>query len=132
MREKLKALGAGNELTIWGQYCRVSGDHFLMKYIHNFDTDSELCNHLWIPKYGIDDHSIFRSKEHNDFFVGTGEIYEYEKGWRYGYSHDYGIKRFRDIRIIRPLVFREELVFLLWKAKKVLLRWLLQSLQALL
>ena len=105
MRTKFKDLGIGNKINIYGQYVRVgSNNTVLLCNIYNKDTGEYLCDHIWVDK-GI----IPFNKEHDDFVVISGIIYEYQK---YFNQTDYNIKPMK-CYLIKPFVYRSNIVFMI-------------------
>lgn len=108
MRIKLKELGVGTKIIIYGQYRRVGGNNtILLTDIFNIDTKDFLCDHLWINK-----NKVPWNKEHNDFVVVYGTIYEYQK--RVGI--DYNVAPIA-VGLIKPFVFHNTIVYMLSSEK---------------
>lgn len=105
MREKLKKIGIGNEVCILGQYIRVGGKWLLVTDVHDCITMEYICDHMWIDKYYID-----YMKEHDDFVVCRGKVYEYIKACG---VKDYGVGMVNYSLLIKPFVFNDRLVFLM-------------------
>lgn len=105
MREKLLQHGLNSEITIIGQYVRTSGG-ILLANIFDFDTDEYLCDHLWIPKPCSD---ILCFRKANDFMIVTGKIVDYTKQSN---KKDYGVKYISKVKFIKPLVFKDGIVYL--------------------
>lgn len=105
MRTKLKELGVGTKIVVYGQYIRVGGnDTVLVTDVYNKENREYLCDHLWLKKYDIP-----WNKEHNDFVVVQGTIYEYQK---YYNLTDYNIMPIKCV-LIKPFVFNNTLVYML-------------------
>lgn len=109
MRTKFKDSGIGNKISIYGQYVRVGGNNtVLLCDIYNKDTGEYLCDHIWIDKTIIP-----FSKEHNDFVIISGVVYEYQK---YYNEIDYNIKPM-ECYLIKPFVYWSNIVFMISSEK---------------
>lgn len=107
MRTKLKELGVGSKIFVYGQYKKVGGHAtILLTDIFNLDTKDYLCDHLWLDKCRVP-----RNKEHNDFVVVNGTVCEYQKLADVDYVVDYSVIPIA-VWLIKPFVFHNTIVYM--------------------
>lgn len=116
MRTKLRDLGVGTQVDIYGQYMRVGGNNtILLCNVYEKGTNDYLCDHLWLCKQMVPYY-----KEHHDFVVARGHIYGYTKLLD---LIDYNINPIC-CRLIRPYFYRDSIVFALFTERNAGSTWI--------